>query len=106
MAKITPETIEIDIVKLKSSIQKCVMSIRNYRKVIEDKKLEQEELRELVKNPGEYKVEALKRNVDACDTHIKEFNDTIEKEHRAINEYSRIVKILEKKKCQLEMTLQ
>lgn len=106
MAIITSASIEIDISKLKSSIQKCVRSIRGYKKVIKEKREEKEELQRLVENPGEYDVEALKRNVDACDFHVEEFEVTIEGERRAINHYSNIIKVLEEKKCQLEMMLQ
>jgi len=105
MTKITPEQIDTDIIKLKSSVHKCLISIRNYKGAIEKERLEQEELRELVENPGDYKVEALERNVEACDKHIAEFEATIEGEHKAINEYSRIIKVLERKKCQLETML-
>ena len=105
MGKITPEQIDTDIIKLKSSIHKCLDSIRNYKETIEKERLEQEELQKLVENPGEYKVEALEKNVEACDKHVAEFEATIKREHEAVNEYSRIIKALEIKKCQLGATL-
>lgn len=100
---VTPASIEVDIGKLRISITKCVRSIRGYKEAIEEKRSEQEELERLVENPGEYNVEALKRNVDACDNHVVVFEDTIGKERRAMNEYSKIIEVLEDKKCQLEM---
>lgn len=104
MAEVTLETIENDITKLKNSLRMCVRSIRKYKEVIKEKKREQEELCRLVENPGEYNVEALKRNVNSCDNHVIEFEATIQRERIAMAEYSRIIKILEDKKKWLEMT--
>lgn len=102
--EVTSETIENDITKLKNSLRMCVKSIRKYKEVIEEKRVEQEDLRRLVEQPGEYNVEALKRNVDDCDKHIMAFENTINGERRAMNRYNNIIEVLEKKKWQLEMT--
>ena len=99
---ITPADIDIDLPKLRTSLRMSVGSIRGYQEAIKEKRREQEELRKLVENPGVYDVEALKRNVDACDKHVIEFEDTIEKERKAMAEYNKIIKVLEDKKCRLE----
>ena len=101
---ITEEEIDADIVKLHNSIAMCISSTRNYEKAITDKRDEQKELRRLVDDPGPYDVEALKRNVDRCDEHIKMFNDTIQREKTNIKRYEQIITALEKKKWQLGQT--
>jgi hypothetical protein len=99
---VTPASIEIDIGKLRNSLRMCVRSIRGYQAAVKEKRVEQKKLRDLVKNPGEYNIEALKRNVEACNIHVEAFENTIGKERKAMNEYNRIIKILEEKKCRLE----
>lgn len=106
MAEVTPASIDVDISKLRSSIRMNVKSIRGYQQAIKDKRREQESLKRLVESPGKYSIEALKKNVKACDNHIVEFEATIQRERMAMDEYNRIIKVLEDKKCQLEMTLQ
>jgi rubrerythrin len=110
---ITPAEIEIDITKLYSSIRMCRKSIRGYREAIKTKQNEKAELLVLVANPeipgahgARYDVEALKRNAEACDLHVVEYERTIEKEEKAIETYERIIKELEKDKWRLEQTFQ
>ncbi|MHA2426505.1 MAG: hypothetical protein ACXADB_00495 [Candidatus Hermodarchaeia archaeon] len=102
---ITPAEIEVDINKLKSSIARCIQSISGYQRAVVTKREEQEELRRLVDNPGEYDVDALKRNVEMCDQHVGQFEQTIEKERANIRQYEQIIGVLENKKCQLEAML-
>lgn len=90
MPRVSKETLVLDMERLQNSIRMCMDSIKNYENAKVVKRSEQQDLQILVRNPGIYSIEALKRNVENCNDHIAEFDKVINNEKNAIKAYQKI----------------
>lgn len=86
-----------DIKSLVSDMREFRKSIKKYEDAIVNEGKNQNTLKKLVENPGEYDIDALKKNVDDCDKNIILFKETIEKERTRIRQHQFMINTLEKR---------
>lgn len=86
-----------DIAKLRRTIEVCGSAKKKYRRAIRDKLYEQKELMALLEDPGQYSVERLQANIDACDRHVALFEASIGKEQAKIKQLEQVIAVLEER---------
>lgn len=91
--------IHSDIADLKAQAGVRRDRIRQYRKSIKMTLVEQEELRELVKDPGMFDAEACAASAERCNAHIKMYEATIEKELAGVKQLDTMIETLEDRIC-------
>jgi len=101
-----PEEIQADIDKLVSSKGRCRENRKQLARGMRSLRKEKKELEKLVEKPGTYSVEALQANVERLDKDVVRVKAVRDAEDQKIEEYDRIIEILEDRKWRSEVISQ